>query len=172
MLWPITIEGRLHDFGGPVVFHFLSLSETDVQPLLASGIKRWICSIEGLDSFHCAILNSKVEGYYISLNQERIRKLKLPLGGCCTLSLVPDESTYGMPIPPEMAQILEEDPESYVIFEALSDGKKRSLLYWIGGFKNEKTRLHKTLLLFEYLHTAAPGTFDFKALNSYIKNQS
>ena len=52
-------------------------------------------------------------------------------------------------MPKEMEAVFESDPEASKIFENFSDGKKRSLIYYVKRFKTSQTRIDKALMISE-----------------------
>ena len=43
-------------------------------------------------------------------------------------------------VPPELLEVIEDEPEAKEFFESLSDGYKRGYCDWVGGAKQEATR--------------------------------
>ncbi|WP_161991923.1 YdeI/OmpD-associated family protein [Flagellimonas algicola] len=72
-----------------------------------------------------------------------------------------DTSKYGVEMPEELEAVLSTDMDAETIFESFTDGKKRSIIYMISGYKNSQTRIDKSLLLCENLKR---GVKDNKAL--------
>ncbi|MFD2561455.1 YdeI/OmpD-associated family protein [Aquimarina rubra] len=54
-------------------------------------------------------------------------------------------------MPEELEAVLQSDPEASEIFESFTDGMKRSLIYYVLGFKNSQTRIDKALIITENL---------------------
>ena len=44
-------------------------------------------------------------------------------------------------IPEELAEILEDEPDAKEFFESLTDGYKRGYCDWVGGAKQQATRI-------------------------------
>ena len=147
-----------------------------VSDLVANEIKeqkfrRLICTLNGKQSFHCAMLSMGNGLYFINVNKEIQKKLKIGFGAKVQVVLTEDTSKYGMPLPDEMEELLNQDSELNTIFHALSPGKQRSLLYRIGKPKNSNTRVKKAILTARYL-ILTNGNFDFVELNTYIKEHN
>lgn len=130
--------------------------------------QRLICLVNGLKSFNGALMPNGNNEYYLTLNKEFSRSLKLDEGDLLQIELQEDKSKYGMPMPPEMQEILDHDPEADAAFHKLSPGKQRSLLYIIGKPKTSDTRITKAIVITEYLK-ATGGKLDFKELNEAFK---
>lgn len=84
-----------------------------------------------------------------------IKKIKKKLGvfptDYFTVQLSEDTSKYGVEMPEEFEAVLQSDPEAFEIFETLTAGKKRSLIYYILKIKNSQNRIDKALLITENL---------------------
>ena len=65
------------------------------------------------------------------------------------MELFEDTTKYGVIMPKEMEAVFESDPEASEIFSNFSDGKKRSLIYYVKRFKTSQTRIDKALLISE-----------------------
>ena len=79
-----------------------------------------------------------------------------------------DKSKYGMPIAPEMEELLLQDPEGEHLFHKLTPGKVRSLLYKIHGYKSSDKRIETSIIILEHLK-ANSGKLDWKMLNEAFK---
>ena len=100
--------------------------------------------------FHAALQKRKGR-YVITFSKDKQKELQLLPGDQFYVSLEEDSSKYGVEMPEEMKAVLETDPEAESIFESLTDGRKRSLIYMILKFKNSQTRIDKSLILSENL---------------------
>jgi uncharacterized protein YdeI (YjbR/CyaY-like superfamily) len=67
------------------------------------------------------------------------------------LELIVDESKYGMPVPEEFAEVLNQDPEGDKLFHSLTPGKQRSILWFVGSVKDVDKRIQTALIFIEHL---------------------
>lgn len=65
------------------------------------------------------------------------------------LQIFENTTKYGVEVPEEFQAVLDSDPEALEGFEKLTDGKKRSMIYYVGRFKNSQTRIDKALIISE-----------------------
>ncbi len=145
------------------------LVPNDIGEILTQdGEKRVMCSINGNKTFHAALLPYGNGSFFILVNKERQKKLKLIEGCELQITLEKDTSKYGMPMPEEMEELLAQDPEGNVLFHKLTMGKQRSLLHIIGKPKSTNIRLNKALTIVNYLKSTG-GKLDFKELNVAFK---
>ena len=54
-------------------------------------------------------------------------------------------------MPPEVKEVLKQDPEGNKLFHKLTPGKQRSMLYWLSRTKDIDRRIHETLIFVEHL---------------------
>ena len=136
------------------------------------GSKRIIISIGNILEWHAAFIPSGRSDYFIILNKNRIKALRqngLDLNKV-EVTLYPDESEYGMPMPIELGELLAMDSEADTHFHALTPGKMRALMYLVAKPKREATRLKKAVGIVEYLKEVR-GKLDFRELNVWMKER-
>ena len=138
------------------------------QYFIKNGEKRVVCTINETESFQAGLLPKGDGTYFILLNKARCKKLNLQPGDEVNVVLQKDESKYGLPMPEEMQELLNQDPEGDVFFHKLTPGKQRSLLHIIGKPKSSTIRLNKALTVLNYLKSTG-GKLDFKELNIAFK---
>lgn len=147
--------------------HFRVPSEV-AEPFVEGTNRRVVCSINSTESFACALMHIE-GGFFINLNKEIRRKLNISVGNQITYTLEKDQSKYGIPLPPEMKELLEIDDDASHYFHKLTPGKQRSLLYIIGKPKSSDARLRKALAITDYLKENK-GNLDFREMNQFIKD--
>lgn len=91
------------------------------------------------------------EQFVISFGKRYQKELGVTPQDYFTLQLFEDTTKYGVAMPEELTAVLESDPEALERFEAINDGKKRSLNYFIIRIKNVQTRVDKALIIIENL---------------------
>ena len=131
--------------------HSVHLPEQVVLPFVSKGIKRVRVRAyhEGktLD-FHAALQQRK--GVYIMTFGKRYQKeLGLYPTDYFDIQIFEDDSKYGVEMPEELQAVLNSDLEALKVFENFTDGKKRSIIYYILRFKNSQTRINKALIISE-----------------------
>ncbi len=114
------------------------------------GSRRVVCTINGAESFQCALLPSDGD-FVIVVNKVKRDKLKIVDGDKITVELKADESKYGLPMPEELREVLDQDPDGDKLFHSLTPGKERSILYFVGKVKDIDRRIHTALIFIEHL---------------------
>lgn len=139
----VTIEGT----------HGIVIPNTVAQPFIDEGHSRVAVQAFFEDrkiSFH-GKLHRFNDRFMISFGKRYQQQLGVATHDFFDLILLEDTSKYGVDMPEEFQAVLESDLEAMDWFEKISDGKKRSLIYYITRFKNEQTRIDKALIISENL---------------------
>ena len=114
------------------------------------GSRRVVCTINGSETFQCALLPSEGD-FVIIVNKTKRDRLGIAAGDRIDIELKVDDSKYGLPMPEELQEVLNQDPDGDKLFHALTAGKQRSLLYLIGKVKDVDRRIHTALIVVEHL---------------------
>lgn len=101
-------------------------------------------------NFHGALHFYK-EQYLISFGKRYQKELGVFPSDYFELQLLEDQSKYGVEVPGALQAVMDSDPEGFELFESLTPGKKRSLIYYIARFKTEQTQVDKALIIFSNL---------------------
>ena len=149
-------------------WHFLLVEKKAVDKFgFEDKFRRVLCSMNGGEHFHCALLPWG-EQFYIIVNKKRREQLGLIAGDTVNVLLEKDESKYGLPMPEEVQEVLNQDPEGDRLFHELTPGKQRSMIYWLSRTKDVDRRIHETLIFVEHLKKNN-GQIDNKKLQAELK---
>jgi hypothetical protein len=160
-----TVLERSPEMSG---WHFLLIEKKTADKLsFKDQYKRVVCTINGGESFQCALMPSSGK-FYIIVNKKKRDELGIIAGDKVKVELVIDESKYGLPMPEEFREVLDQDAQGDKLFHALTAGKQRSMLYYIGKMKDIDKRIHATLIFIEHLKTH-DGKIENKLLNEELK---
>ena len=133
--------------------HSLKIPEEYVIPFIEKGHQRVEvqATFEGRSiKFHAAL--KKYRGQYqIMFGKRNQQELGIFPNDYFSIQLFEDQSKYGVEVPEELSAVLESDIEALEIFESLTPGKIRSLIYTIARFKNSQTRIDKSLTMADNL---------------------
>lgn len=163
-----TFSTELQNFHGPVYGTHIIIPLDIAKHFNDNDSKRVICTLNDSHSFHAAIMPGGEKGYFININGEIRKKLKLVEGTKIEVHLTKDTSKYGIHLPEEMEELLMYDVDGEKCFHSLTMGKQRSLLHIIGKPKSSDLRLKKAMIVLDYLKSTA-GKLDFKELNEAFK---
>ena len=148
---------------------FFKIPNTIVEALLEeTKDKRVQCVLNNEITIPRAI-SKKDDFYYILMNQEILKKLQLDFGSEITVALSPDVSKYGMPICEEFQEVLFQDPEGETLFDKLTPGKQRSLLFYINKIKSSQLKIERSFVILQHLKNNG-GKLDEQRLKDDFKN--
>ena len=151
-------------------FHLI-VPESVYMEMSREGTKRVMCSLNNEKAFHAGFMPDGKGNWFIKLNKEKMKIYKLELGQEVDVSLSKDNSKYGMALPEEFEELLYQDPEGEKYFDALSPGKRRSLIYMVDQVKSSDIRLRRALVILQFLKQNQ-GELDYRQLNEAIKNSN
>ncbi len=164
----VTFTSTLDRFPASPLWGLHFLVPHDIAVKFATGKdRRVVCTINDLVTLHCAIMPNK-DTWFVMLNKDVTRRLQCSVGDELRLVMYKDKSEYGMPMPEEFREMLDQDPDADRYFHKLTPGKQRSLLYIISKVKNTDSRIRKSLAIADHL-TANKGNIDFRLLNEAFK---
>jgi hypothetical protein len=123
------------------------LPQSVAEPFMVSGNKRVMCTLNGNLALHSAIMKSKEGEYYITISSKVCKQLGLSAGHKVKIHLEVDTAEYQFSMPEELQEVLDSDPEAATAFEALTDGKKRSIMYLVTLVKSADKRIERALLI-------------------------
>lgn len=133
--------------------------------------RRVICRLNDAHEFHAALMPNGNGGFFITINSDIRKKLKLGETAVLQVQLKKDTSKYGIHLPEEMEELLLIDEEGSHFFHQLTSGKQRSLLHVIGKPKSSAIRLRKAVVVLDFLKINN-GQLDFKLLNIAFKESN
>ncbi len=163
----MTFTGTLDKFENTLYPYHVKVPQEIYQSYIKAKIKRILVSYNGGTQVHNAFL-SQDGSKFIKLNKVTMKEKNLKVGDKIEVAIQVDKSKYGMPIAPEMKELLEQDPEGEQLFHKLTPGKIRSLLYKIHGYKTSDKRIETSIIIIEHLK-ANSGKLDWKMLNEAFK---
>lgn len=123
---------------------------------------RMIVQFDNGIEFHRAIQRNRDGFSFMVLGKTTLKDAKKLAGSEQEITLRIDTSEFGMPVPEEFEEVLNQDDEGRQCFMELKPGLKRSFLYYINGGKTVETRIQRSLRLIENLKNGfiSAGTYD------------
>ena len=133
----VTFETELVTAGQKSIYHYLYIERELVAPLGIRGIIRRVrCTLNDKVSFPCSLMGNARGAYKISVNKEHRDKAGIVPGDTCKVTLVRDDSEYGIPMPPELVEVLAHDPAAKTLFESLTNGRQRVIVWNVNNVKD------------------------------------
>lgn len=146
--------------------HYIEVNSTLIKKMGGTLNQRLICTINGKLSFQCGLMALGKGSAYITINSQRLKKLNLSLGDEVNITLKKDKSQFGMEMPNELQELLQQDQEGHERFNKLSPGKQRYIINYVGSVKNTQKRIDRALLLINNLKKLPHGKEQFRAMLS------
>ncbi len=142
-------------------YHFIVIPEDIAQQVIKAKNKRVRCLLNAETVIHCQLNFSVVEGYKVNISKRKFKTLGLVAGSQVQVQIAHDDSLYQAPMPEELQEVLDTDPEGFQCFEALTPGKQRSIIFRVASGKSIDTRINRSLKMIEKLKM---GITDLKKL--------
>jgi hypothetical protein len=102
--------------------------------------------------FYAAVKRDKKSGdFKMMFSKQKQKELNLSLGDEFEIQLFEDTSKYGVDVPEELEEVFLTDYEAYKIFESLTKGKQRSIIYGVLRYKTSQQKIDKALIMCENL---------------------
>jgi hypothetical protein len=150
----VEVDTVVNNFGGEFLNLYIPIPAWSVADLPVKKMARMLCEINGFE-FPCALRPSEGGDFYISLSKEKAKKSKVMEGLQLKAKLRMDESEYGFPMPEELTEVLSQDPEGKIVFEAMNPGHRRGYLHYIGSAKSVDVRIKRSFQIIERLKEEA-----------------
>lgn len=131
-----------------------SLPEKHITPFVeANGKRAKITASANQKSiqFYAHLKKEATGDYRIFFSKAKRDELGIGIGEMVTFQLFKDESKYGVEVPEALDAVLLSDYDAFEIFEKLTPGKQRSIIYFIKRIKNVQTQVDKSILMTENL---------------------
>lgn len=131
--------------------HFIMLDSHTVTSLTRDGNKRAVCKLNDQLEIHCAIMSKKEGGHFIIIGSSICKKLNIKEGFKLTAAFSIDSSEYQFEMPEELQEVLNTDIEADEIFQSLTKGNQRGLIYLVSQVKNVDKKIERALKIVENL---------------------
>jgi hypothetical protein len=148
--------------------NILPISNSIAEQLIEGKNRRIICHIEGIRPFHCALLPDGNGSWYILLNNKRKKELGLMEGEEISIELEKDRSEYGMEMPIELQEVLDQDEHADILFHKLTPGRMRNIIHTVASVKSSEIKIRRALVYAEHLKKNK-GKIEFKELGQEMK---
>jgi hypothetical protein len=130
--------------------HFL-VPDTIANTLIEGADRRMVCVLNGVLEYQCALIPNGTGRFVVTVNKKNREKLRLADGSLLQVQMWKDRSEFGLPMPEELAEVMAQDEEGARYLLALTPGKLRTFLYWIGQPKSSDIRIERALRVVEHL---------------------
>ena len=136
--------------------------------LAISPDKRIKCTLNSTLTVSRA-MSPKGDFHYILLNKDVLKKCNLEIGDEVSVELQPDQSKYGIDITEEMEEVFYSDPEGTALFDKLTPGVQRSLIYIVNKIKSSQLRIERSFVILEHIKKMK-GKVEYEILQQDFKD--
>ncbi len=158
----IEFKTRIGQLAHLVGMHYLEVPAKIVRQLGGAFNVRLICTVNNILSYQCGLVALGNGKGYISINNARLKKYKLQTGDTVQVSLVKDESEFGMEVSEELTEVFAQDEAGFNRFKALTPGRQRYIIHYVSSVKNPQLRVERALLLIQNLKMLPEGKENFR----------
>ncbi|WP_046755908.1 DUF1905 domain-containing protein [Kordia jejudonensis] len=130
-------------------YYYLKIDSEIIHQFSKKRATRMICTIDDKISYRCGLNHLGDGNFYVIVAGKYLEKLHKELGEEVNYRIDEDPDQLGVEIPEVLTAFLTQDLESKAIFDKLTDGKKRSLIY---SFVKIKDIDKKIKIIMEFLH--------------------
>jgi len=110
-------------------YYYLKIDAEIIAQFSRKRSTRMICTIDNQVSYRCGLNHLGDGNFYVIVAGKYLEELNIELGEAVDYRIDEDPDQLGVEIPEVLTVFLEQDSESKSIFNQLTDGKKRSLIY-------------------------------------------
>lgn len=124
-------------------YFYLKLNASLVAQFSNKRKTRLICFLDNDLSYQCGLNHLGDGNFYIILGGKFLKLLDKNLGDELEAYVIEDPNKLGVEIPEILTVLLEQENDLKLIFDKLTDGKKRSLIFSFYKIKNIDLQIKK-----------------------------
>lgn len=130
-------------------YYYLQVDADIVEQFEKKRKTRLICVVDGHLSYPCGLNHLGDGNFFIILANARLKQLDKGLGDQVSFEIYEDPNPLGVEVPEVLQVLLAQDEEAQATYDALTDGKKRNLIFTINRVKNIDLQVKKALAMLE-----------------------
>jgi hypothetical protein len=117
-------------------YFYLKIDSDIINQFRKKRATRIICTIDNVVSYRCGLNHLGDGNFYVIIAGKYLDKLGKELGEEVRFKIEEDPDQLGVEVPEVLTVFLEQDSDSKAIYDNLTDGKKRSLIYSFNKIKD------------------------------------
>ncbi len=126
--------------------------------------RRFLCTVNGATPFQGGFLAYGEGEACISINAKRMKEAGAKVDDIVDLKLEEDHSKYGMDMPPELQEVIDQTPDAQRRFDLLTPGRQRYIIHYVATVKSQQLKVERSLLLIGNLVKLPQGKEQFRDL--------
>ena len=133
-------------------YYHLVVSAEIVNQYEKKRATRLICTIDDKVKLQCGLNHLGNGDFYIMLAKKYIKEIGKEAGETISYTLELDPNPLGVDIPEVLEVFLAQDPDGEAIFNKLTDGRKRTLIFSVLRIKNVDKQVETILKFLQAEH--------------------
>jgi hypothetical protein len=117
-------------------YYYLTIDAEIVIAFEKKRHTRMICCLDSTISFRCGLNHLGDGNFFVIVSGKYLEQLNKKLNSKIHFTLEEDPDQLGVEVPEVLIEVLQQDASLKNIYDSISDGKKRSLIYSIAKTKN------------------------------------
>ncbi|NAS13971.1 YdeI/OmpD-associated family protein [Poritiphilus flavus] len=132
-------------------YYYFKIDKDIVKQFEKQRATRLLCTLDDSISYSCGLNHFGDGNFFIILSTANLKKLGKQLGDTVLFEIIEDPNPLplGVEVPEVLTVLLAQDPQAKAVYEKLTDGKKRSLIYSIKGIKDIDKQVKRILAFLE-----------------------
>jgi len=126
-------------------YFYLKIDAEIINQFAHKRSTRVICTINNSVSYRCGLNHLGDGNFYVILAGKYLKELNKELGEEVDYLIEEDPDQLGLEMPEVLSVLLEQDAEAKSIFDKITNGKKRSLIFSIQKTKNIDKQIKSAL---------------------------
>ncbi|RIV21604.1 DUF1905 domain-containing protein [Fibrisoma montanum] len=126
-------------------YYHLVITPEVVNQFEKQRATRLVCVLDQTVSFSCGLNHLGDGNFYIIVATQQLKKLGKNVGDPVVFEIYEDPNPLGVDVPDVLQVLLDQDDDARHRYDALTDGKKRSLIYSIKGIRDIDRQVQKIL---------------------------
>lgn len=124
-------------------YYYLEIKKEVVAEFSKQRKTRLVCFLDVDISYQCGLNHLGDGNFFIILGGKYLKLLNKKLGDFIQAHVIEDPNPLGVEVPEVLTVFLEQEPELKNVYDQLTDGKKRSLIFSFYKIKNIDLQLKK-----------------------------
>lgn len=133
-------------------YFFLSVSSEVVRKLPSGRSTRLICTLPNETRFQCGLNHLGDGNFFVIISKKNLDLSDAIPGEEIEFELAIDPNPLGVEVPEILKVLLEQDEVLKSLYDELSDGKKRNIIFGINRIKNVDLQIERACKLIKEAH--------------------
>ena len=126
-------------------YFYLTIPNEAVGQFKNKRHTRFLCRIDKKVTFQCGLNQLGDGNFFIILSSKNLQEINKKLGDNLFFELKEDPNPLGVDMPEVLDAVLEQDPSLKAIFDRLTLGKRRNVIYSINKIKDVDKQIQKAI---------------------------